>query len=221
MGKQNPKSNITRYLITGIITILPLWVTLNVLWIIFRLISGVFMPVITPIFYIFFGPEESRFFGRLFSFFVTLFIVWLVGAAATNIASRRLLVKIEGLFVKVPILKEIYIAVRKLTVYIFTKRKAFKKVVIIEYPRRGVYSLAFVMATAMGEVQEKTREEVINVFLPSTPNPTTGFLLLVPKQDIIELEMSVDDAIKLIITGGIITPENVKKNVDELPGEDI
>ncbi len=215
MEKQAAKSNIMRYLFTGIITILPLWVTLNVLWIIFKLVSGVFTPVITPIFRIFFEPEESRFFGRLLSFFVTLFAVWLVGVVATNIAGRRLLVKLESLFVKVPILKEVYTAVRKLTVYIFTKRKAFKKVVLIEYPRRGVYSLGFVTATAMGEVQAKTKEEVVNVFLPSTPNPTTGFLLFVPQQDTIELEMSVDDAIKLIITGGIITPENDRRNIDK------
>lgn len=216
---EEKKSTVTRYLITGLITLLPLWITLNILWYIFKIISGIFTPVLTPIFHIFFEAEESRFFGRLISFFVTLFIIWFIGALATNIAGRKLLIRLENLFIKLPLLRDIYTAVRKLTVYIFTKRQAFKKVVLVEYPRKGIYSIGFITAFTISEIQTKTKEEVINVFLPSTPNPTTGFLLMVPKRDIVELDMSVDDAMRLIITGGIITPDD-KNVMHEYTGEE-
>lgn len=185
---------------------LPLWITLNVLWLLFKLVSGVFTPVVSPVFSIFFAAAESDFLSRLTSFALTIGVVWAVGAIATNIAGRRLLSRIEKYIIRVPILKEIYVSVRKLTDLIFNKKTAFRRVVMIEYPRRGIYSLGFVTSESVGEIQRKTSEEVLNVFVPSTPNPTTGFLLLVPRKDIITLEMSVDDAVKLIITGGLMTP---------------
>jgi uncharacterized membrane protein len=84
--------------------------------------------------------------------------------------------------------------------------KDFQRVVLIEYPRRGIYAVAFVTGVASGEVQDKTQERVLNVFLPTTPNPTSGFLLLIPETDVIALSMSVEDAFKLIMSGGIVTP---------------
>lgn len=205
------KSKITRYLITGLITLLPLFITIAILRMLFNLISGVFVPITTPVLQLFFAPSESKVLGRLISFFLTLFVVWLIGALTTNIAGRRLLIKLESWLVKLPLLNDIYLSVRKLVVYVFTKKKDFKSVVLVEYPRKGIYAIGFVTAAAFSEVQNKTKEDVINVFVPSTPNPTTGMLLVIPKSDVIELDMSVDDAIRLIVTGGIVTPSD--KNI--------
>jgi len=205
------KKNFTRYLVTGLIALLPLWITLNILWLLFKLVSGVFTPIINPILAVFLPDAESAFLSRLTSFILTIGIIWGVGAVATNLAGRRLLIKFENILIRLPILRDIYIASRKLIVLLFTKKTAFRRVVIVEYPRKGIYSLGFITSDTVGEVQKKTREEVINVFIPSTPNPTTGFFLMVPKNEVINLEMSVDDAIKMIITGGLITPESSKE----------
>ncbi|PKN00848.1 MAG: hypothetical protein CVU77_08110 [Elusimicrobia bacterium HGW-Elusimicrobia-1] len=200
------QKNFTRNIITGLIAMLPLWITLNVLWLLFKLVSGVFTPIVAPMFDLFLAEAESNFLSRLASFALTVGVVWSVGAIATNIAGRRLLSRLEKYFMRIPIIREIYVSVRKLTDLIFNQKTAFRRVVMIEYPRRGIYSLAFVTSEAVGEIQQKTSDDVLNVFLPSTPNPTTGFLLLVPRKDVVTLDMSVDDAVKLIITGGLITP---------------
>ena len=112
----------------------------------------------------------------------------------------------ENLLLKIPMASGIYDAIKKLMRVFFMDKSTFKRVVLIEWPRKGIYVIAFITADAMGEVQESTKEEVVNVFMPSTPNPTTGFFMLIPKNDIIPLKMSVDDAIKLIISGGIVVP---------------
>jgi len=207
-GGENVRKTFTRYIITGLIALLPLWITLNILWLLFKLISGIFTPIINPILAIFLPDAESAFLSRLTSFFLTIGVVWIVGVIATNLAGRRILIKLENLLIRLPILKDIYVASRKLIVLIFTKKTAFRKVVLVEFPRKGMYSLGFITSETVGEVQEKTKEDVINVFIPTTPNPTTGFFLMVPKKDVINLNMSVDDAIKMIITGGLVTPES-------------
>ena len=86
------------------------------------------------------------------------------------------------------------------------KSSAFRECVLIEYPRKGIWTLGFITGTSKGEVQEKTAEEVINVFVPTTPNPTSGFLMFVPAQDIIRLRMPIEDGLKLVVSGGIVTP---------------
>jgi uncharacterized membrane protein len=104
--------------------------------------------------------------------------------------------------------RPIYTAVKQLLIAIFSAPKdSFKRVILIEYPRRGVYALAFVTGIAWGEIQDKTAGNMINVFLPTTPNPTSGFYLLVPEKDTISLDMGVEDAFKLLISGGLVKPE--------------
>ena len=113
----------------------------------------------------------------------------------------------------------IYKAIQQISaVFISEKRDAFKKAVLIEYPRKDIYSIAFVTRETGGEVKERLDPETVSVFLPSTPNPTTGFLLFVPKTDIIDLDMSVEESLKLIISGGTIIPDyknNILKNSNE------
>jgi uncharacterized membrane protein len=95
--------------------------------------------------------------------------------------------------------------------------QSFKKVLLIEYPRKGLYGLAFQTATELGEVQARTGEEVVSCFVPTTPNPTSGFIIIVPKKDIIELDMEVDEALKMIISLGVVVPTWSKEQTAELP----
>jgi len=114
----------------------------------------------------------------------------------------------DAILARMPVVRSIYGATKQIFETVLAhKSTAFRQVCLVEYPRRGIWSLGFVTGTAVGEIQERTSDQVVNVFLPTTPNPTSGFLLLVPTRDLILLKMSVEDGIKMVISGGIITPQ--------------
>ena len=117
---------------------------------------------------------------------------------------------LEKLVDRVPLLSWIYSSIRKLTSLFYEGdgQSRFKRVVMVEYPRKGMYVIAFATNEAMEELNTKTKKKLISVFLPTTPNPTSGFLLMVPKEDLIPLEMSTEDAVKLIVSAGMSTPES-------------
>jgi uncharacterized membrane protein len=114
----------------------------------------------------------------------------------------------EQLIARVPFVNSVYKSVKQI-VETFSKNRAavFQTTVLIEYPRQGMYAIGFLTSESQGEVQTKTKEQVVNVFLPTTPNPTSGFLLLVPRENIVFLDMSVADGMKMIISGGVVNPE--------------
>ena len=108
---------------------------------------------------------------------------------------------------RIPLVRTIYHSVKQVAETLLSANgKSFRKVLLIEYPRRGIWTLAFQTGDAVGEIQDRTGAEVINVFVPTTPNPTSGFFVLVPRDDIIELDMSVDDGLKMIVSMGVIIP---------------
>ena len=141
--------------------------------------------------------------------FILVFVVlFLAGVSVRNFLGRKIVALGERIMSHIPFVSKIYSAVKKLVESIFFGAgKDFKRVVLIEYPRKGIYALAFVTGVSTGEVQDKTEKRVINLFLPTTPNPTSGFYLLVPEEDVIPLEMTVEDAFKLLMSGGILSPE--------------
>ena len=140
--------------------------------------------------------------------FISLLVVLIAGFFTTNFLGRTIINFSHELFCRIPLVNSIYTTIKQIIdAFLKKDRQAFQRVVIVEYPRPGIYGLGFVTGLSKGEVQEKTQERVLNVFMPTTPNPTSGWLLLVPEKDVIPLEMSVEDGIKLIISGGVITPE--------------
>lgn len=141
-------------------------------------------------------------------FVLVIIIVFLTGLFTRNYVGKKIIGWGEQIFEKIPFLRVLYTALKQLLEAIFLKKEAhFRRVVLIEYPRKGIYSLGFVTGTGSGEVQKKTAQKVINVFVPTTPNPTSGFYLLIPEEELIFLDMSVEDAFKLIISGGIVAPK--------------
>ena len=111
-----------------------------------------------------------------------------------------------------PLISSIYSVLKQIFETFFsTKTQAFSKVVMLEYPRKGIWILGFVSSELRGEVKEKFAEEMLNVFIPTTPNPTSGFLIFVPKKDTIELDMKVEEGIKFVISGGLVEPENLPR----------
>ena len=140
---------------------------------------------------------------------LSLVVLFLTGVIATNFFGRRIVALGEGILAKIPFVRTIYNAVKQVLETIFASdSKAFRKVILIEYPRKGMYSIAFQTSKGFKQGEEKTGKELITVFVPTTPNPTSGFLLMVPKSDVVELSMSVDEALKMVISLGVVLPNN-------------
>lgn len=130
------------------------------------------------------------------------------GMLTGNLVGRRVVEWAERLVARIPFVRAIYGSAKQVAHTMFSADgQGFRRAVLVPYPYRGSYALAFITATTLGEVQEKTGAEVTAVFVPTTPNPTSGFILLVPREDIVELEMTVDEALKMIISLGVVIPE--------------
>jgi uncharacterized membrane protein len=140
-------------------------------------------------------------------------LVLATGMIVANLLGRRLVAAWESLLSRIPLVRNLYAGIKQIMEAVLaTDGKSFRKVLLIEYPRKGVWSLAFMTSDSLGEVQDKTGEHVISVFIPTTPNPTSGFVLMVPEKEVIELDMTVEEGLKMIISMGVVVPE-VKKQM--------
>lgn len=143
---------------------------------------------------------------------VLLVALTLVGMFATGFLGRFFLRLGEWIVFKVPLVSSVYSVLKQIFETFFSsKTQAFSKVVMLEYPRKGIWILGFVSSELKGEIRRCFDEEMLNVFIPTTPNPTSGFLIFVPKKDTIELDMKVEEGIKFVISGGLVEPEQMKK----------
>ncbi len=144
---------------------------------------------------------------------LTAVIVFVTGMIVTNLFGMQLFNIGERILQRIPLVRSIYASVKQVTESMFSSGKSFRKVVLVEYPRKGMWSLAFQTGTGAEEVRDKTGRDVTNVFIPTTPNPTSGFFLMVPREDVIELDMSVDDGLKMLLSVGVVVPEPKKDKV--------
>ena len=146
-------------------------------------------------------------------------LVLITGMIMANLLGRRLVAFWESLLARIPLVRTLYSAVKQIMEAVLaTDAKSFRKVLLVEYPRKGVWSLAFMTSDDLGEVQDKTIANVISVFIPTTPNPTSGFVLMVPESDVIELDMAVEEGLKMIISMGVVVPNSLayqKKRQDQ------
>jgi len=148
----------------------------------------------------------------------TVMLLVLTGMFAANIVGRALVAGWESLLDRIPVVRPIYSAVKRFAELVFSdKSQSFKNVLLIEYPRKGLYSLAFQTSSELGEVQGRTGGEVVCTFVPTTPNPTSGFIIIVPRKDVVVLDMEVDEALKMIISLGVVVPTWRKDQLGELP----
>ncbi len=138
---------------------------------------------------------------------LTVAVLLVTGVVAANLFGRRLVAGWESLLSRIPLVRSIYMGVKQLMEMLFSPGgQSFRKVLLIEYPRAGLWTLAFQTGVTVGEAQHKTGRDVVNVYVPTTPNPTSGFFLMVPQRDVVELDMSVDDGLKMLISMGAIVP---------------
>lgn len=192
--------------LTGLVVVAPIGVTLWLMWTVAGWVDGWVLPFIPTRF----QPEQYihinlRGFGVIFFLFFTVIVGWL----AKNIIGRSVLRFGEGLVDRMPVVRSVYSGLKQIAETVFAQGETkFDRACMIEYPRHGLYAVAFVSSKAKGEVaaQGNADDPLISVFLPTTPNPTSGFLLFVPESQITYLEMSVEDAAKLIISAGLVYP---------------
>ena len=151
---------------------------------------------------------------------IVIGVITVLGYLSNYFLGRYFMGLTERVITSVPFLKTVYLTVKQIAdTFKHQKNAVFQKVVLIEYPRKGIYGIGFITGEARGETQDKTGKVCLNIFVPTTPNPTSGYLLLVPKEDVVELEMSVPDGMKLIISGGAVTPKTLNIVEDKEAGE--
>lgn len=192
------------YFLAGIVVTAPIGITAYLVSTFVSIVDGWVTPLIPPRY----SPETYLPFGVPgFGLICAIVGLILVGALTTNVVGRLLLHMGDRLMAGMPVVRGVYGAVKQLTETVLGKQSAaFREVVLLEYPRRGIWSLGFITGITEGEIQDLTEDEVLNVFVPTTPNPTSGFLLFVPRRELVVLNMSVEEGIKMVISGGIVTP---------------
>ncbi len=200
-------ARLRRYLVAGLLIWVPLGVTLLIIKFLVDLMDQtlLLLPAV--------ARPENVFGFRIPGLGIVLTAVVVIGTGmvVTNLFGQQLFGLGERLLQRIPLVRSIYASVKQLTESLFSgSGKSFRRVVLLEYPRKGIWSLAFLTGTATPEVKTKTGQDMVHIFIPTTPNPTSGFMLLVPRQDLIELDISVDDGLKMIISVGVVVPPGKK-----------
>jgi uncharacterized membrane protein len=182
----------------------PISITIYIAWLIISSIDAAINPLIPERY----NPETYLPFALPgLGLVVLLVMLTLIGALTAGYVGRTIMSAYEVLLARMPVVRSIYSALKQIIETILAQQSAaFREAVLVEYPRPGLWAIAFITGRTEGEVQNLTADETINVFLPTTPNPTSGFLLFVPRKDLIPLSMTVEEALKMIISGGIVTP---------------
>jgi len=153
------------------------------------------------------GAGPIYWYWSLFAFALTLVIIGVIGRLTRNYLGRQIIEWADVLLLRVPLLNKIYAALKQVNEAFTNDKSSFRQVVLVEFPRDGIYSVGFITGEQNQEVQQKTRQKVVAVFVPTTPNPTSGYLILVPEDKLTKLDMSVADGIKFIISLGAVVPE--------------
>ncbi len=196
--------SIRAYFLTGILVTAPISITIYLAWLFITFVD----EKVTPLIPVQYHPETYLPFSIPGLGLVIVFIfLTTVGMLTAGFLGRFLIKLWEGILAKLPVVRSVYGATKQILETVLAQQsQAFREAVLVEYPRRGIWAIAFITGRTEGEVQNITEEECINIFLPTTPNPTSGFLLFVPKKELVPLSMSVEEAVKMVISGGIVTP---------------
>jgi uncharacterized membrane protein len=198
------RHSLRRNFLAGLLVILPLVITIWIIgWMIELLESGIRLlpPFVRP-------DKLLPFYVPGLNALVSLVMIVVLGFIVSSVVSQRISRYFSNLLLRIPVFRGVYAAVKRLVeAILLPAHPNFRRVVLVEYPRRGVYAIGLMTGVTEGEVQERTAARVLNVFVPTTPNPTSGYYVLVPEEDVIMLNMSVEEAFKLVMSGGIVTPE--------------
>ncbi len=211
--KRGIMTRLRAYFLAGVLVTAPLGLTGLLSWWFIDFVDEKITPLIPDRY----NPETYLPFGIPgLGLLVLLIAVTLIGALTAGLIGRWLLQTGERVLNRMPVVRSIYSAIKQIFETVLAQQSnAFREAVLVEYPRRGIWAIGFITGTTMGEVQNLTEEETVNIFLPTTPNPTSGFLLFVPKTDVVPLGMSVEEAVKMVISGGIVTPPDRRSKKEQ------
>ena len=205
MSKNKKKKSLTailrNYFITGVVVLIPIGFTLYLTKFIISISSNIIPKNINPNNYLPYAIPGIE-------IIISILFITIVGGLSLSFLGKRILKIIDDLFKRIPFLRTIYSAILQMTESFSNKDNDKKSVVLIEYPRKGVWAVGFATKENTGEMAEKTKQKLINVFVPTTPNPTSGFLLMFPIDDVIYLNMSFEEASKFIVSAGTSTGKN-------------
>ncbi len=212
------KKDIRKRLVAGLLVIFPIFLTFFVIKFLFGFVGGVLSPVVTKaIVLLGYSPPDSKvddFVITTVSLILTFITLYFIGIFATNFFGKLILSYFEAILHKTPIIKNIYTSSKQfLHIISLPSGKTFKRVVIVEYPRIGMKVIAF----ATGGIKSKDGTELTSIFIPTTPNPTSGFLIYIPDSDIVETSMTIEEGMKLIVSGGILVPEEIEFSREGIP----
>jgi uncharacterized membrane protein len=192
------KERLRRYFFAGVLVLLPLVITIWILGWIIAIMDGL-LDVLPAALH----PSTSGL-GAL----ITLGLILFLGFLATGVVTRRALAVWDGFLIRIPVFRGVYTSVQKLVENIFSQEQGDRRVVLFEYPRKGIFTVGFATGYACEELRKYSEDRLVNIFVPTTPNPTAGFFLLVPEREIVTLDMTAEEAFKLIVSGGMISPED-------------
>jgi len=205
MIKDNKKKSLTlilrNYFITGIVVLIPIGFTLYLTKFIIGISSNIIPQNINPNSYLPYAIPGIE-------ILISIFFITLVGGLSLSFLGKRVLKFIDDLFKKIPFLRTIYSAILQMTESFSSKDNNKKSVVLVEYPRKGVWAVGFATKENKGQMSKKTNKNLINVFVPTTPNPTSGFLIMFPVDEVIHLDMSFEEASKFIVSAGTSSDKN-------------
>ncbi|MHB1666734.1 MAG: DUF502 domain-containing protein [Thiomonas sp.] len=199
------------FFMAGLLVWLPLTITIWVLWQLLSVFDGIFRAMVGALSAV--APGLAPALDRLMDIpgvgvVLVLAAILLTGVLVANIVGQWWLARWDGLLARIPIVKSIYSSVKQVSDTLFSSSgQAFRQAVMVQYPRAGSWTIAFVTGTPAGEVAEHLPGEHISVYVPTTPNPTSGFFLMVPRAEVMELAMSVDEALKYVISMGVVAPQ--------------
>ncbi len=210
-----PNTNISilakfrRFFLTGLLVTAPIIITIYVTWLVITFIDIKVANLL---------PEYLDFRKALpfqipgLGLLIVILVITLIGAITPGLIGRNLLKLGEMILFKTPVIRTVYSSIKQIMETVMsTNSKSFKEVVLVEYPRKDIWVIAFVTSSVKGEIDDKIKKsELVSIFVPTTPNPTSGFLLFVTKKDLVYLDMPVEQAVKLVISGGIVSPKQKK-----------
>ena len=217
-SKKEKKGIVKKSFISGLLVLLPVWLTIFIILFVFKWISSLSLPILSPFLKLFTSDSQwVEILAKIASFFLTLIIIFFVSFLTNLWFGKKLYEFFENIFTKIPLIGTIYSALKKLFSF-FAKTddttKNFQKVIFVPFPTKDSYCVAF----STGE-KIINGQKYISSFMPSTPNPTTGFLMLVKAEDVIESEYTIEEAIQFIISAGIVQPNLKQKNGQKQLGE--
>ncbi len=214
-------ARLRNHLLTGIIVTAPVAITLWLSWQFIDFVDRTVVPRIPALY----NPETYLPFSLPgLGLVVVVVALTAIGALTAGFFGRAVVRTGERALARMPVVRSVYGALKQVFETVFAeKSQAFRHVVLIEYPREGCWALGFATGTTKGEVQNTIEDEVVNVFLPTTPNPTSGYLLFLPRRDVTFLSMTIEEGAKMVISGGVVTPPDTRPEEDKalpkVPGE--